>query len=138
MIELPAGLVGCPTWKRFVLKMDDEDAGSPVGALQCLDDTQVVFLVTDPQILLPGYSAPLTPEERTLLEFRESEQPVLYCTLTVGDQDWITANLVGPLAINPRTGRGVQLVLANSSYSTVHPVARLADSGEGEAQPCSS
>ena len=138
MIELPAGLVGCPTWKRFVLRMDDEDESSPVGALQCVDDPDVVFLVTDPQMLLPDYAASMTAEERALLELHDAEQPVLYCTLTVGEEGWITANLVGPLAINPRTGRGVQLVLANSSYSTVHPVAPLAGSAEGEAQPCSS
>jgi flagellar assembly factor FliW len=49
----------------------------------------------------------------------------IYCTLTVGGDGLITANLLGPLVINPRTRRGRQLVLTESGYSTRHPVAQL-------------
>jgi flagellar assembly factor FliW len=35
----------------------------------------------------------------------------------------VTANLLGPLVINDRTGHGRQLVLATSEYSARHVVA---------------
>jgi flagellar assembly factor FliW len=38
------------------------------------------------------------------------------------DPAGVTANLLGPLVINNRTGRGRQLVLSTSDYSARHPV----------------
>ncbi len=128
------GLVGCEDWKRFVLLTDDRE-NLPVGMLQSMDDPAVSLLVTDPRLVVPDYAVALTREERAQLGLPEGAEPVLYCTLTVGAEGWITANLLGPLAVNPRTRRGKQLVLADSAYSTRHPVGRLDESG---AVACSS
>ena len=123
-ITFPQGLVGCETWKRFVLVVDGAEE-LPVATLQSLDDAHVAFLVSDPTLILEDYRAALTPEDRALLGLGADAQPALFCTLTVGADGWLTANLLGPLAINPSTRRGKQLVLADSPYSTRHPVARL-------------
>lgn len=130
MIVFPQGLVGCERWQRFVLLTADDEA-LPVATLQSLDDPDVALLVSDPALVLPGYRAGLTDEDRALLGLPEGEQPVLYCTLTVGADGWLTANLLGPLAINPATRRGRQLVLADSLYSTRHPVARMDQAANG-------
>jgi flagellar assembly factor FliW len=55
---------------------------------------------------------------------------VLYCTLSVSADGWITANLLGPLAINPVTRFGKQLVLTETSYSTTHTVAQVSPEAE--------
>ena len=52
-------------------------------------------------------------------------QPVLYCTLSVSADGWISANLLAPLAINPVSRTGRQLVLDESAYTTTHTIAQV-------------
>lgn len=116
-IVFPDGLVGCPDWKRFTLLVDDEEE-LPVALLKSLDFPEVELLVTDPTLLEQDYAAAIG-----------NPAGALYCTLTVQQDGWITANLLGPLVIDPTTFQGKQLVLTDSSYSARHPVART--NGEG-------
>src|ERR1051326_8316279 len=126
-IVFPYGLIGCDSWRQFVLLTDDEEE-LPVAYLQSVDEPSVRLLVTDPRLLVESYTVDLSAADRASLELSPSETPVLYCTLTVGDDGAITANLLGPLAINSRSRLGRQVVLSDTTYSTRHFVAKL----EGE------
>jgi flagellar assembly factor FliW len=130
-IVFSEGLVGCGNWKRFVL-LTDEAQDLPVGVLQCIDEPSVALLVTDPSLVVSDYAAPLTAEDRKDLRLSSDARPVMYTTLTVAKDGTITANLLGPLAVNPLTRCAKQLVLAESSYSARHPVGVVA------GQSCSS
>ena len=138
-ILFPQGLVGCESWKRFVLLVNDEE-DLPVAVLRCVDDPNISLMITDPTLALAEYDVALTSEERAMLDLTEGEQPQLYCTLSVASDGWLTANLLGPLAVNPRTRRAKQLVLVDSSYSTRHPIVRIGqpDVAEDVESACSS
>jgi flagellar assembly factor FliW len=138
-IVFPTGLVGCESWKRFVLLVDDEEE-LPVAVLRCLDDPEVELMVTDPYFALPEYRVHLSEADRAFMQLAEGEQPQLFCTLSVDQDGSVTANLLGPLAINARARRGKQLVLADSPYSTRHPVACVSatDTASHEGGSCSS
>jgi len=123
-VTFPDGLVGQPAWKRFILIVEDSDQ-EPVAMLQSLDDPDVTMLVADPKMVEPTYTVRLTAEDRAALALGKNGQPVLYCTLTVSADGWITANLLGPLAINPVTREGRQLVLNETAYTTKHTVAQV-------------
>jgi flagellar assembly factor FliW len=114
-IVFPDGLVGCPDWKRFALLVDDEEE-MPVAVLKSVDHPDVELLVTDPTLLDPEYMTHLG-----------IEHGAVYCTLTVGEDGWITANLLGPLVIDPASRQGRQIVLTDSRYSSRHPVARAGE-----------
>jgi flagellar assembly factor FliW len=130
-IVFPEGLVGCGSWKRFVL-MSDDSGDLPVAVLSCVDEPGVALMVTDPAFVLPGYVAPLTTEVRTALGLVSEMSPTVYCTLTIAADGAISANLLGPLVINAERRQGLQLVLTDSPYSARHPVGSI------EADSCSS
>lgn len=134
LIYFPDGLVGCETWKRFILVVDDLEE-LPVALLQNVDDPTIGLMVTDPALIVPGFSVSLNAEQRASLDLEADVIAVQYCTLSVTPDGSITANLVGPLVVNPVTRRGLQLVIPDSAYSTRHPVARIAGKGSDE---CSS
>jgi flagellar assembly factor FliW len=123
-IVFPEGLVGCQTWKRFVLLTDDDEQ-LPVAYLQSVDDPEVRLLVTDPRLIDQAYVAPLSDADLAAIHADATDKTTLYCTLTINKDGLITANLLGPLVINARTRTGKQLVLSDSSYTTRHPVAHL-------------
>jgi flagellar assembly factor FliW len=134
-LVFPEGLVGFPDWRRFVL-MTLEDEELPVATLASLDDPNVELMVTDPRLLLPDYEVKLSEVDRAGLDLLADATPVVYCTLTLAADGLITANLLGPLVINPLTRQGRQIVLTESGYTTRHPVARL--SSQGGDGTCSS
>jgi flagellar assembly factor FliW len=123
-IFFPEGLVGCPDWQLFVQVVDSEE-DLPVAILQCIDHAEVQFLVTDPTLIDPEYAVQLSSAQRAKLGLVPGTEPVVYCTLTVRADGCISANLLGPLVVDPSTRRALQLVLADSKYSTQHPVASM-------------
>jgi flagellar assembly factor FliW len=107
----------------------------PVAVLQSLDDPQVTLLVTDPARIEPQYAPQLTSQDRTAVGLAEDAKPTLLCTLTIADDGWLTANLLGPLVVNPVTRQGKQIVLTDSAFTTRHRVAPLSTDGHAA---CSS
>jgi flagellar assembly factor FliW len=122
-ITFPEGLIGCPNWHNFVL-MTDSQEDLPVAVLQSQDDPKVALMITNPALLVPEYTVTLSVEARQALQL-ETGTPTTYCTLSVTQDGSLTANLLGPLVVNPSNRRGMQLVLSESAYSTRHPVALL-------------
>ncbi len=123
-IHFPEGLVGCPDWQHFVQIVDDQE-DQPVAILQCLDDARIQLLVTNPDLIVPGYRAQVESCAHAELGIPADNRLLVYCTLTVNTTGSISANLLGPLVIDPAERRGQQLVLAESGYSTRYPVAYL-------------
>jgi flagellar assembly factor FliW len=132
-VEFTIGLIGCEGWKQFRLTLANEPSGH-FATLECVDEPGVAFVLGDPTDFLPDYRVTLSEADQQLLGLAAGANPLVYCTLSVGDDGWITANLVGPIVVNPSSGAARQLVLANSEYSTRHRVAQLDSEGEG----CSS
>ena len=127
-IVFPDGLIGCPKWRRFVLLPGPP--GSPAMRLQCLSHPSVCFVVADPRHIQPDYQLTVSREEMLDLGLDDSETMIL-CTLTVRDDPPIvTANLLAPLVVNPRSRLGKQVVLADSGYSPRHPLVGPQDPGE--------
>src|SRR5215472_15700036 len=80
-IHFAEGLVGCNSWKRFVL-LSEEDEDLPVAVLQSIDEPSVALMVTDPRMVVPDYDAALSADDRRALGLGADTKPVLYCTLT--------------------------------------------------------
>ena len=116
------GLIGCPDWKRFSL--ETEAAGPAIHTLRSLDEPDVALYVCDPFTIVPDYEFEVGEPDASALELKDPSDALVLVVLTVRtDPAGVTANLLGPLVINSRTGRGRQLVLATSEYSVRHAVA---------------
>jgi len=134
LIIFEDGLVGCHDWKHFQVIVDGDEE-LPVIVLQSLDDPTVSLLVTDPTFLTPTYEVRLTADDRAELGLDDDLRPTVFCTLSAGHDGWLTANLLGPLVVNPQTRLAKQIVLTDTTYSTRYPIAQLA-AERGDA--CSS
>ncbi len=125
-ITFPDGLVGCQDWKQFVLMTDDSGQDLPVAILQSLDNPDVSLMVTDPRFIDSAYSPSLSSQDLADLDLAAGAEPVVYCTLSAGE-GWLTANLLGPLVVNPSNRRAKQIVQIDSTYTTRYVVAQLGD-----------
>jgi flagellar assembly factor FliW len=120
LVTFPHGLVGCESWKHFVLI---ETPNEPVHQLVCLDEPEIAFLVAEAWAVAPEYRVDLTEADEQVLGSRDLASLHMLCTLTMNrEAPMLTANLVGPLVINRASGVGKQVVLVNNGYSLKHPV----------------
>ena len=120
-ISFPNGFVGCTDWKRFMLQSPPEHA--PIRVLQSLDNPELALFVLDPFLLSPDYAIDMPEAERRLVQLEKVEDAVLLVLLVIRrDPLLVTANLVGPVVINSRSGLGCQLVLEDTDYSVRHLV----------------
>jgi len=121
VITVSEGLLGFGAQKRYVLLEDPEQ--EPFLWFQSLDDPALAFVLVDPLVFFPDYRVTIPREEITDLELNDAtEARILAIVVVSEDPARITANLKGPLVLNPRTRLAKQVVLAAEEYGTRHPL----------------
>lgn len=121
MIELPAGLIGFPELKKYVLLNHDKE--SPFKWLQSLDDGAIAFVLINPLLFMPDYTVEVSETEVQDLELKQEEDAVISVIITMpSNPQNMTANLKAPLVFNLQNRRGKQLILNNSAYTTRHHI----------------
>jgi len=122
LIHFPQGLLGFPQHRHYVILVHKPN--SPFLWLQSAEDEGLAFVIMDPRLVMPGYSVPLSGEDRRHLEVGDADQVAVYGIITIPrcNPEAMTINLLGPVVINPRSRLGKQVVLNTSSYSHQHPI----------------
>lgn len=118
-IEFPDGLPGFPHARNFRLLPLDPDL-TPFAALRSQDLEGLEFVVVPPGAVFEGYTVEVPDDDATRLELREADDAVVMVIVTVSRPP--TANLLGPLVVNRRTGRGRQVVMVGSNYDVRTPL----------------
>lgn len=122
VITFPRGLLGFQAQQRYCLLQPNDDAC--FFWLQCVDDPQLAFVVTDPAQFFPDYSVPVRPEQMEDLRLKSLEDSQVFVIVNkVGST--LTGNLQGPLVVNVGERVGEQLVLAEKKWTTRHELLRL-------------
>jgi len=122
IIFLAQGLLGFPEYHRFVLI--EHKKGSPFLWFQCLDNPDLAFAVTDPSYVMSDYQVGRLNGSLAELGAEDPQDLQIFVIITIpkGRPQDMTANLLGPLAINIKNRRGKQLVLDNPRYSHQHRI----------------
>ncbi len=128
VISFPGGLPGFPECKRF--KLFHEEGKPTIYWLQSLDDTDVSFSVTLPELFSFVYELDLNDSEVSLLKLDDAADAVvllmLYKPVESGEiggyaneDATIHANLKAPLVINLKSRIGLQKTVANITQATL-------------------
>jgi flagellar assembly factor FliW len=121
LLTFPSGLLGFSDWTRYVIL--DHDTDAPFKWLHCAEEASLAFVIIDPSLFNAHYQVTISPEARGEVEGNETDELGLAVILTIPSDDpsAVTANLRGPLLMNPRTRLCKQLVLSED-YPTRYPV----------------
>ena len=123
LIIFPEGLFGFPELKKYLPLLINEEDDSMI-LLQSVEQPAVAFALINPAFLLSDYFPILTPEELSFLGVEDSEE-LSFLAICVMHDDYLenTVNLKSPLAINPETRIGMQVILEHSPYSFRHKLS---------------
>ena len=120
VVEFPGGLPGFEGQRRFVLI--ERPALSPILFLQSLESPDLCFPVAPVHAIDPQYELAITPEDLRLLGVDASAHVVLLAILNAPENGPLTANLLAPVIIDPRSRRAIQAVRIDRRYSHRHAV----------------
>lgn len=122
VINFAGGFLGFPELREYFYV---PVADNPFFTwLQSVQDPAVAFLLVNPFPFFPDYEFDFPESCQKDLEIEKKDDIVVFTTVTIpptGVKD-MTTNLVGPVIINQRLRKGMQLVLENTSYTTKHPL----------------
>lgn len=117
VVTLGDGLPGFERCRQFVVVTGP--SLQPFNCLQGMDDSRPSFLTLDPRSVVEDYVTELPAADRERLEAR-ADDALLWLALVCLDGDRILVNLRAPVVINARRMIGLQLIAADSPYSTEH------------------
>ena len=127
LLHFPAGLLGFGRVHQFALLQPD-DRGVFFW-LQSIESPDVAFVVTDPRLWSADYTVSMRREQSEEIGLRGDTTPEILVIVNRRESG-ITANMQGPLVINPSNRTGIQIVLTDRRWTTRHelvsvsPVAR--------------
>lgn len=115
------GLVGCPDWKRF--KLEQRPEMLPVALLKSIDQPNLSFIVADPRTWYPNYKFDVSAEDLKALEVFSASDLIALTIITVEPDPFaVTANLLGPLVVNPSSGKARQIIQSTYPYLARQPM----------------
>ena len=120
IITFPRGLLGFPSFRRFPLIQAGDD--NYFFWLQCVDEPNLAFVVTDPSIFFKTYDVPMKEETTQELDLVDPAFAQVFVICNKVDE-WLTGNLLGPIVVNRFTHEAAQVVLPSAGYSVRAPLA---------------
>jgi flagellar assembly factor FliW len=114
-IHFPKGLIGLENYHDFTLsELPDQTL---FWLLQSLEDEHFGLVITNPFWFMPGYDFELTESEAE--QMGEKKNLDVFVTVNIAaTPENITANLMGPIILDQKTGVGFQTLVSNQKYTT--------------------
>ena len=122
VVKVLGGLIGLAGNENFVIIRYQDD--SPFYWLQSVDDPELALVMVNPVLFKPDYDPPIPLSVNLELDIQGASELSVFVIITIpaGNPQDMTANLLGPLVVNPRSRRAKQLVLDDRVYSHRHRV----------------
>lgn len=116
LVTFPDGIMGFEQYKKYALINSEYE---PFIWLQSLDDANLAFLLVDPFLICSEYEADIDDASLKHIGIQSPEDLVVMTIVTIpSDGSAITANFLGPIVINRKNNKCIQVVLNDSRWTT--------------------
>lgn len=122
LVTFPEGLLGFERYTKFAL-IDSEY--EPFIWLQSTEESNLAFLMIDPFLICNDYEADI--DDSTLKNIGvESAEDIIIMTLVTIPKDGsaITANFLGPIVINKKNRKCLQVILNDNRWTTKFDIVK--------------
>ncbi|MDR2550738.1 MAG: flagellar assembly protein FliW [Desulfobulbus sp.] len=123
VLHFPEGLIGLDQLKNFIV-MPSKKKG-PLFWIQCVDDPDFAFVVTDPTNFFLDYLVLPDENERQKLGIDAQGDCFVLAIVSISEDKEITLNLSGPVLYAPASNRAMQVILEDSRYDTRTPLPKV-------------
>lgn len=116
ILEFPEGIMGFEAYKKYALI---ESEYEPFIWLQSVEKQNLAFLLIDPFLICNDYEADIDDLTLSKIGIVSAEELVIMTIVTIpSDDSAITANFLGPIVINRKNNKCLQVVLNDNRWNT--------------------
>lgn len=129
LVTFPEGLLGFEKYTKFAL-IDSEY--KPFIWLQSTEESNLAFLMIDPFLICSDYEADIDDSALRNIGVDSAEDIIIMTLVTIPkDGSAITANFLGPVVINKKNRKCLQVILNDSRWTTKFDIVKaLKQKGE--------
>lgn len=121
IIHMENGFYGFPDNHQFAL-IDAQPR--PFVWVQSMDDSNLAFLAVDPFLFRSDYEINLDDADVASLDIASPSDVLVFALITIpSDGSPVTANLQGPLVINKKNNKAMQVIHPDPKWTTKHDIA---------------
>ncbi len=122
IVDFPEGILGFDFIKKFAL-LDSDDEKSPFKWLQAMDEPELAFVIIEPVSFMQEYTLALSFTEIEAVGASSADELIVFAIVTIpGEPADMTANLQGPIIINPLKRLGRQAISQSDKYGVRHHI----------------
>jgi len=122
IIDFPDGILGFDFIKKFVL-LDTEDKESPFKWMQAYEEKDLAFVIIRPIDFMESYDLVISQSDYEAVKAESPEELVVFAIVTIPENPAdMTANLQGPIIINPSKRLGRQAISMSDRYKVRHKI----------------
>jgi len=127
VFSFPQGLIGFESYRDFVLI--DRANKSLFFWLQSFSHPDLCFLLIESAKVLDSYKPVLSKEDNAFLQIKNGSEISFLSLVTVEDESHenIFINLKSPIALNPESRIGRQIILDEDCYPVRYPLKNLSN-----------
>lgn len=129
LVTFPEGFLGFEKYTKFAL-IDSEY--EPFIWLQSTEESNLAFLMIDPFLICSDYEADIDDSALRNIGVDSAEDIIIMTLVTIPkDGSAITANFLGPVVINKKNRKCLQVILNDSRWTTKFDIVKaLKQKGE--------
>ena len=120
-ITFPEGILGFEDEKEYYLIIKDD---SPFLWLQSAKTEGLAFVLINPYLFIRDYHLAINQRDWDVIQIDpHTEDFLVLAIVTIPENpEDMTANLQGPIIINPKKKLGMQAISLNDEYGIRHPI----------------
>lgn len=133
IIDFEEGILGFDFIKKFAI-LDSSDR-SPFKWMQALNEPDLAFVVIQPLDFMAEYELVISQADLEAVGTESPDELLVFAVVTIpSDPAAMTANLQGPVIINPKKRKGRQAISLSDKYTVKHRILdELKKAGAHEA-----
>jgi flagellar assembly factor FliW len=119
-ITFNEGILGFEGYKEYYLIIKQD---SPFLWLQSSENENLAFVLINPYLFMPDYNLSIGQKDWDLIQIEKDNDYLTFAIVTIpANPEDMTANLQGPVVINPKKRLGVQAISLDDRYFIKHPI----------------
>jgi len=122
IFDFPDGILGFDFVRKFAI-LDSEDEESPFKWLQAVDETDLAFVIIQPETFMSNYKPAISHSDMDTVQVDKIEELLVFAIVTIPENpSEMTANLQGPIILNVKERIGKQAILSTDKYKVRHSI----------------
>lgn len=122
IFDFPDGILGFDFVNKFAV-IDSDDEESPFKWLQAVEETELAFVVIQPESFMKNYKPMISHGDIEAVNVGDVSELLIFAIVTIPDNpSEMTANLQGPVILNVKERVGRQAISTNDRYKIRHSI----------------